>query len=109
MHATCSDVLSLAHNCATRATRACSTPHNRSFQGFTCLLQLSTRSADWLVDTLALRPLIGPALAGLFADPCVVKVLHGADKDILWLQVGGPGGAGGEAVPSSCLRGQIAD
>lgn len=63
-------------------------PASRSFQGFTCLLQLSTRRADWLVDALALRRLIGPALAPVFTDPGVVKVLHGADKDILWLQVG---------------------
>ncbi len=27
----------------------------RSFQGFVCLMQVSTREADWLVDTLALR------------------------------------------------------
>lgn len=28
----------------------------------------------------------GPTLAHLFADPATVKVLHGADHDILWLQ-----------------------
>jgi exosome complex exonuclease RRP6 len=50
-------------------------------------MQLSTRSADWLVDTLALRDDLGPCLAPLLADPGVVKVLHGADHDILWLQV----------------------
>ena len=27
----------------------------RSFQGFTCLMQLSSRSADYVVDCLALR------------------------------------------------------
>jgi exosome complex exonuclease RRP6 len=60
----------------------------RSFQGFTCLIQISTRSEDWLVDALALRSRIGPALAPLLADPTVVKVLHGADHDVTWLQVG---------------------
>jgi exosome complex exonuclease RRP6 len=97
-------------------------------QGFCCLMQLSTRAEDFLVDVLALRPHVGPILAPVFADPqacmpsrtaacrcllpsgygyaairhsvtvcCaalpsvlhapqVVKVLHGADSDIAWLQ-----------------------
>ncbi|KAG1674311.1 hypothetical protein FOA52_013500 [Chlamydomonas sp. UWO 241] len=58
----------------------------RSFQGFTCLMQVSTRSSDYIVDVLALRPHIGPALAGVFHDPAVVKVLHGSDRDVEWLQ-----------------------
>jgi hypothetical protein len=62
----------------------------RSFQGFTCLLQLSTRSADFVVDALALRDALGPALAAVLADPSVEKVLHGADSDVLWLQVRDP-------------------
>uniref|UniRef100_A0A061SIC0 Exosome complex exonuclease RRP6 n=1 Tax=Tetraselmis sp. GSL018 TaxID=582737 RepID=A0A061SIC0_9CHLO len=54
--------------------------------GFTCLMQLSTREADWIVDTIALRSLIGPKLGPIFADTGVLKVLHGADYDIQWLQ-----------------------
>lgn len=50
-------------------------------------MQLSSRDKDYVVDTLALRPLLGPALAPLLSDPAVVKVLHGADKDVEWLQV----------------------
>lgn len=49
-------------------------------------MQLSTRAADYIVDTLALRAELGPAMAPLFADPAVVKVLHGADHDVPWLQ-----------------------
>jgi exosome complex exonuclease RRP6 len=61
--------------------------HNyRSFQGFCCLMQLSTRQEDMVIDVLALRQHIGPALAPIFADPAVVKVLHGSDGDIIWLQ-----------------------
>lgn len=41
----------------------------RSFQGFCCLMQLSTRRADYLVDVLALRSSIGPCLGPVFADP----------------------------------------
>jgi exosome complex exonuclease RRP6 len=58
----------------------------RSFQGFTCLMQISTRSRDFIVDTLALRAHIGSQLARAFADASKLKVLHGADSDILWLQ-----------------------
>jgi hypothetical protein len=30
--------------------------------------------------------LAGPALAGVFADPGALKVLHGSDSDVVWLQ-----------------------
>lgn len=57
----------------------------RSYQGLTCLMQLSTRAADYLVDTLALRDGM-LELNEVFTDPAVVKVFHGADNDVLWLQ-----------------------
>ncbi|CAM9686281.1 unnamed protein product, partial [Phaeothamnion confervicola] len=57
----------------------------RSFQGLTCLMQLSTRERDFVIDTLALR-LRMRRLLPAFTDPDVVKVLHGADSDVLWLQ-----------------------
>ncbi|CAI8595190.1 unnamed protein product [Vicia faba] len=62
--------------------------HNqyRSFQGLTCLMQISTRSEDFVVDTLKLRIHIGPHLREIFKDSSKRKVMHGADKDILWLQ-----------------------
>ncbi|KAI3706595.1 hypothetical protein L6452_24451 [Arctium lappa] len=62
--------------------------HNqyRSFQGLTCLMQISTRTEDFIVDTLKLRIHIGPYLCEIFKDPTKKKVMHGADKDILWLQ-----------------------
>lgn len=60
--------------------------HNyRSFQGFTCIVQLSTRSADFVVDALACRSFMGRLLP-LFTDATVVKVFHGADSDVGWLQ-----------------------
>jgi exosome complex exonuclease RRP6 len=49
------------------------------------LFQISTRKQDYVVDTLALRRRM-PELGVIFADPKVVKVLHGCDKDVLWLQ-----------------------
>ena len=56
-----------------------------SFQGFTCLMQISTRTDDFIIDTLALRAAL-PRLAVVFHDPATVKVLHGAQEDVRWLQ-----------------------
>lgn len=62
--------------------------HNqyRSFLGLTCLMQISTRTEDFIVDTLKLRIHVGPYLREVFKDPLKRKVMHGADRDILWLQ-----------------------
>ncbi|KAL6575192.1 hypothetical protein OROMI_012477 [Orobanche minor] len=62
--------------------------HNqyRSFQGLTCLMQISTRTEDFIIDTLKLRVHIGPHLRDVFKDPSKRKVLHGANHDIMWLQ-----------------------
>ncbi|KAJ2120028.1 exosome nuclease subunit [Coemansia sp. RSA 720] len=57
----------------------------RSYQGFTCLIQISTRSTDFVVDALALRADLG-VLNEVTADPAVIKVFHGAESDIVWLQ-----------------------
>lgn len=60
--------------------------HNyRTFQGITCLLQISTREKDFIVDTIALRDDLH-ILNHVFANPAIVKVLHGADSDVEWLQ-----------------------
>ncbi|KAL6069801.1 Exosome component 10 [Balamuthia mandrillaris] len=57
----------------------------RSFEGFVCLMQISTRTEDYIIDTLALRHHMH-VLASSFHDPRIVKVLHGSDSDIVWLQ-----------------------
>ena len=57
----------------------------RSFAGFVCLMQISTREEDFIVDTLALREELED-LNEIFTDPKIVKVLHGADSDVVWLQ-----------------------
>ena len=59
--------------------------YQRSYQGFTCLMQLSTRTHDFIVDCIELRSELQPLLE-VFADPSIIKVLHGGDMDILWLQ-----------------------
>jgi len=58
----------------------------RSFKGFTCLMQISTREKDFVVDCLALRSHLRDALGKVFADENVLKVMHGADNDVQWLQ-----------------------
>jgi ribonuclease D len=57
----------------------------RSFLGFTCLMQISTRSSDFIVDTIKLRSELH-RLNEIFTDWTLVKVMHGADFDIEWLQ-----------------------
>lgn len=62
--------------------------HNlRSYQGLTCLMQISTRWHDFIVDTLTEDVRVhAEKLNQIFTDPNKVKILHGADADVLWLQ-----------------------
>jgi len=57
----------------------------RSYQGIVCLMQISTRKRDYIVDTLQLRSDM-QLFNKVFTDPSIVKVFHGADSDIVWLQ-----------------------
>lgn len=57
----------------------------RSYQGFTCLIQISTRSKDYLIDALILRHCL-QCLNSSMTNPHIVKVLHGSEQDIQWLQ-----------------------
>lgn len=57
----------------------------RSYVGFVCLMQISSRDQDWIVDTLVLREEL-VVLNEVFTDPKIVKVLHGSYMDIIWLQ-----------------------
>ncbi|XP_046613866.1 exosome component 10 [Neodiprion virginianus] len=57
----------------------------RSFQGITCLMQISTKDTDYLVDTLSLRSELHQ-LNEIFTKPSILKVFHGAGSDIEWLQ-----------------------
>lgn len=57
----------------------------RSFQGITCLMQISTSDTDYLIDTLALRSELHE-LNEIFTKSTILKVFHGADLDIQWLQ-----------------------
>eukprot|EP00501_MAST-03F_sp_TOSAG23-6_P001861 GSMAST32.ASY1.ANO1.1939.1 assembled CDS len=58
---------------------------HHSFQGITCLMQVSSRKEDWIVDTLCLRSEMH-ICNSWFSDKSVIKVMHGANKDVEWLQ-----------------------
>ncbi|WRT64045.1 uncharacterized protein IL334_000973 [Kwoniella shivajii] len=62
--------------------------HNmRSYSGFTCLIQISTREGDWVIDSLKLRKeLRENKLGDVMTDPGIIKVFHGSESDIVWLQ-----------------------
>lgn len=45
----------------------------RSYAGFLCLMQISTREEDWIVDLLVIRDELH-ALNEIFTDPKIVKV-----------------------------------
>ena len=62
----------------------------RSFAGLVCLMQISIRLDgavhNFLVDTLALHDCVNEHLAAHFSNPALVKIMHGADHDVQWLQ-----------------------
>lgn len=59
----------------------------RSFSGMICLIQISTKGGkDFLIDPFPIWDLIHDALAPTLANPKIVKVFHGADSDVAWLQ-----------------------
>ena len=60
----------------------------RTFKGFTCLVQVSTRDRDYIIDVLNpdVRASMGKQLGGIFLDPKIVKIFHGAEYDVKWLQ-----------------------
>ena len=48
-------------------------------------MQISTRDADFIIDTIKLRHALS-CLLDPFTNPAIVKVFHGADFDVTWLQ-----------------------
>jgi exosome complex exonuclease RRP6 len=59
---------------------------SRSFIGVVSLMQISTRNQDWIVDTLKPWRRNLQCLNEVFTNPNIVKVLHGAYMDVVWLQ-----------------------
>jgi exosome complex exonuclease RRP6 len=61
--------------------------HNdfRSYRGVTCLIQLSTREKDYIVDPFPLWDHLN-ILNRITANPAIRKTFHAGDLDIQWLQ-----------------------
>lgn len=59
---------------------------NRSYIGMVSLMQISTRDKDWIVDTLKPWRRQLECLNEVFADPSILKILHGSYMDVIWLQ-----------------------
>lgn len=57
----------------------------RTYYGIVCLMQISTREQDYIIDTIALRDEL-QVLNEVFTNPLITKVFHGAFMDIIWLQ-----------------------
>ena len=57
-----------------------------SYRGFTSLIQLSTRTTDYIVDPFPLFGQLGDRLNRFTTDPHIKKTFHGADMDMQWLQ-----------------------
>ncbi|CAG0884875.1 unnamed protein product [Cyprideis torosa] len=57
----------------------------RSFLGLTCLMQITAKGKDYLVDTLALRDSL-QSLNQVFTHPAILKIFHGAEWDVNWMQ-----------------------
>ncbi len=57
----------------------------RSYLGLISLVQNSSRDKDYLIDPFPIWAEM-TRLNELFANPKIVKIIHGADSDILWLQ-----------------------
>ena len=61
--------------------------HQHSYLGLTCLIQLTTRhKIDFIIDPFPLWNCLGEELCHIFHNDKVLKVLHGADSDVQWLQ-----------------------
>ncbi|KAK0428290.1 hypothetical protein QR680_010714 [Steinernema hermaphroditum] len=59
--------------------------HLRTFRGIVCLIQISTRTMDYIVDPFPLWKELH-ILNEPFTDPKILKVFHGGESDIKWLQ-----------------------
>lgn len=55
-----------------------------SYQEKVCLIQISDNHADYIIDPLAVSDL--SSLGPILANPDVVKILHGADYDVVCLK-----------------------
>ncbi|GFE55541.1 exosome component [Babesia ovis] len=58
---------------------------NQSYRGFVCLVQITGADCDWIIDPFGIFDEMW-RLNEVTTDPRILKVMHGAESDILWLQ-----------------------
>lgn len=49
----------------------------KSYEGFTCLIQMSTRSKDYIIDVFPIWSSV-PMLQEIIGNPNIIKIMHGA-------------------------------
>lgn len=60
--------------------------HSRqSYRGFVCLLQITGAGDDWIIDPFGIFKEMW-RLNEVTTNPGILKIMHGAECDILWLQ-----------------------
>ena len=59
--------------------------NNKNYEGLTCLIQISTREKDYIIDVFPIWKQVS-LLNEVMSDPAILKVMHGADMDTKWLQ-----------------------
>lgn len=59
--------------------------NNKNYEGLTCLLQISTRKKDYIIDVFPIWKSV-TKLNEVISNPDIVKVMHGADMDTRWMQ-----------------------
>ena len=57
----------------------------KSYEGFTRLIQMSTREKDYIIDVFPIWDCV-PALQEVIGNPNILKIMHGAEMDTKWLQ-----------------------
>lgn len=56
-----------------------------TFRGLVCLVQFSTKNDDWIVDPFKIFGSMN-LLNEITTNPEILKVFHGSENDIVWLQ-----------------------
>ena len=59
--------------------------NNCDIDGIVCLIQISTFSCSYVIDTLQLHKYINQYLKPILESNSILKIFHGCDSDIFWL------------------------
>jgi len=80
-------VVNTITNCHTTIAIDIENCNRRTYQGYICLIQISTHNSNYIIDALKLRAEIKKHLGPkVFHCPKITKIFHGAHSDVLWLQ-----------------------